>query len=84
MSAGPSSDPREVTGSRASHLAAASELVAADKLADAEREILSALVAAPKDVQALNLLALVRYKLGRLAEAQATYREIASASRPSL
>ena len=80
MSAGPSSDPREVTGSRASHLAAASELVAADKLADAEREILSALVAAPKDVQALNLLALVRYKLGRLAEAQATYREIASAA----
>jgi uncharacterized protein (AIM24 family) len=31
-------------------------------------------------VQALNLLALVRYKLGRLQEAHATYREIAGAS----
>jgi uncharacterized protein (AIM24 family) len=80
MSAGASGDPREVTGSRASHLSAASDLVAADKLADAEREILIALGMAPKDVQALNLLALVRYKLGRLAEAQATYREIAGAA----
>jgi uncharacterized protein (AIM24 family) len=41
---------------------------------------LRALSNAPRNVQALNLLALVRYKLGRLEEAHSTYREIAGAS----
>src|SRR5438477_7280298 len=62
------------------HLASAGELVAAKRFGEAEGEILRALSDAPKNVQALNLLALVRYKLGRLAEAHATYREIAGAS----
>ena len=59
------------------HLASAGELVAAKRFGEAEDEILRALTDAPKNVQALNLLALVRYKLGRLEEAHATYREIA-------
>jgi len=62
------------------HLASAGELVAAKRFGEAEGEILRALSDAPKNVQALNLLALVRYKLGRLEEAHATYREIAGAS----
>jgi uncharacterized protein (AIM24 family) len=63
-----------------SHLASAGELVAAKRFGEAESEILRALSDAPKNVQALNLLALVRYKLGRLEEAHATYREIAGAA----
>ena len=62
------------------HLASAGELVAAKRFGEAEGEILRALSDAPKNVQALNLLALVRYKMGRLEEAHATYREIAGAS----
>jgi uncharacterized protein (AIM24 family) len=62
------------------HLASAGELVAAKRFDEAEGEILRALSDAPRNVQALNLLALVRYKLGRLQEAHATYREIAGAS----
>ena len=62
------------------HLASAGELVAAKRFGEAEGEILRALSDAPKNVQALNLLALVRYKLGRLEEAHATYREIAGAA----
>jgi len=62
------------------HLASAGELVAAKRFDEAEGEILRALSETPKNVQALNLLALVRYKLGRLQEAHATYREIAGAS----
>jgi uncharacterized protein (AIM24 family) len=63
-----------------SHLASAGELVAAKRFGEAEGEILRALSDTPRDVQALNLLALVRYKLGRLEDAHATYREIAGAS----
>ena len=59
------------------HLASAGELVAAKRFGEAEGEILRALSDAPKNVQALNLLALVRYKLGKLEDAHATYREIA-------
>src|SRR5688572_14222212 len=60
-----------------SPLAAAGALLAAKRFDEAEGEILRALTGAPKDVKALNLLALVRYKLGRLEDAHATYREIA-------
>ena len=40
--------------------------------------MLRAISSAPADLRALNLLALVRFKLGRLDEARATYREIAT------
>ena len=62
------------------HLASAGELVAAKKFGEAEGEILRALSASPADTKALTLLALVRYKLGRLEDAHATYRELAGAS----
>jgi uncharacterized protein (AIM24 family) len=62
------------------HLASAGELVAAKKFDQAEAEILRALDASPADTKALTLLALVRYKLGRLADARDTYRQIIAAS----
>src|SRR6478735_2404829 len=62
------------------HLASAGELVAAKKFGEAERELLRALSASPADPKALTLLALVRYKLGRLEDAHATYRELAGAA----
>ena len=62
------------------HLASAGELVAAKKFGEAEGEILRALSASPADAKALTLLALVRYKLGRLEDAHATYRELAGAA----
>ena len=70
-----------VAGSVAvAHLASAGELVAAKKFGEAEGEILRALSASPADAKALTLLALVRYKLGRLEDAHATYRELAGAA----
>ncbi len=62
------------------HLASAGELVAAKKFEEAEVEILQALETAPADVKALTLLALIRYKLGRLADARDTYRQIIAAT----
>ena len=62
------------------HLASAGELVAARKFDEAEAEILRALEAAPADTRVLTLLALVRYKLGRLADARDTYRQIVAAA----
>jgi uncharacterized protein (AIM24 family) len=62
-----------------SHLAAAGDLVAANRYREAEVEVLRALSGLPADLRALNLLALVRFKLGRLEEAHATYKEIALA-----
>jgi tetratricopeptide (TPR) repeat protein/uncharacterized protein (AIM24 family) len=62
------------------HLASAGELVAAKRFGEAEGEILRALSASPADARALTLLALVRYKLGRLEDAHATYRELAGAA----
>jgi Tetratricopeptide repeat len=59
------------------HLTNAGELVASKKFGEAEGELLRALSAAPSDPKALTLLALVRFKLGRLEDAHATYREIA-------
>ena len=63
------------------HLASAGELVASKKFGEAEGEILRALSSGSAgDTKALTLLALVRYKLGRLEDARATYREIAGAA----
>jgi uncharacterized protein (AIM24 family) len=62
------------------HLVTAGELVASGRFREAEVEVLRALSGLPADLRALNLLALVRFKLGRLEEARATYREIAGAA----
>jgi tetratricopeptide (TPR) repeat protein len=74
------SAPEDPEIAQRARLASAGELVAARKFDQAEGEILRALEGVPADAKALNLLALVRYKLGRLEEARATYREIAGAS----
>ncbi|HET6281506.1 MAG TPA: tetratricopeptide repeat protein [Polyangia bacterium] len=63
-----------------SHLASAGEMVASHRFREAEVEILRALSGVPSDGRALNLLALVRFKQGRLEEARATYREITAAN----
>jgi uncharacterized protein (AIM24 family) len=52
-----------------------SELVGAHRLPEAELELLRAQAEAPQDLRVLKLLALVRFKLGRLTEARQTYRE---------
>jgi uncharacterized protein (AIM24 family) len=62
------------------HLATAGELVAGRRFREAEVEVLRALSGLPAELRALNLLALVRIKLGRLDEARATYREIVVAA----
>jgi uncharacterized protein (AIM24 family)/Tfp pilus assembly protein PilF len=61
------------------HLATAGDMVAGGRFREAEVEVLRALSGLPADLRALNLLALVRFKLGRVDEARATYREIAAA-----
>jgi hypothetical protein len=62
----------------AEHIASAGGLVAAQRYEEAEAEVLRALARVPEDLRALNLLALVRFKVGRLDEARATYRKIAA------
>jgi tetratricopeptide (TPR) repeat protein len=54
-----------------------SELVVAQRLPEAELELLRAQAESPHDLRVLKLLALVRFKLGRLAEARQIYREAA-------
>jgi uncharacterized protein (AIM24 family) len=61
------------------HLRRAGEFVGARRLPDAEVEVLRALAEAPDDVRGLKLLALIRFKLGRLGEARDTYQAVASA-----
>ena len=53
----------------------ASELFSAQRLPEAEAELLGAYRVSPHDLRVLKLLALVRFKLGRLAEAGQVYRE---------
>jgi hypothetical protein len=55
----------------------ACELVSAPRLPEAEAELLGAQRVSPHDLRVLKLLALVRFKLGRLAEAGQVYREAA-------
>jgi hypothetical protein len=52
-----------------------SDLVSAQKLPEAEIELVEAQRLSPRDVRVLKLLALVRFKLGRLPEARQVYRE---------
>ena len=58
------------------HMRRAGALVAEGKLGEAEGEILVALGLWPGDVRALKLLALVRFRLGRLVEAREAYRAV--------
>jgi uncharacterized protein (AIM24 family) len=73
---GTESDPDRFVG----YLATAGELIAGGRFGEAEAEVLRSLTGLPTDLRALNLLALVRIKLGRLDEARATYREISAAA----
>ncbi len=57
------------------HLRRAGELIGARRLPEAELEILKGLGSSSQDLRALKLLALLRFKLGRLAEARETYRK---------
>jgi uncharacterized protein (AIM24 family) len=52
-----------------------SELVSAQRLPEAESELLVAQGLSPRDLRVLKLLALVRFKLGRLADSRLVYRE---------
>ena len=52
-----------------------SELVSAQRLPEAEAELLVAQNLSPRDLRVLKLLALVRFKLGHLAESRQVYRE---------
>lgn len=61
------------------HLSSAADMVGARRFREAEVEVLRALSITPSDLRGLKLLALVRFKLGRLEEARALCREIASA-----
>ncbi len=60
-------------------LSSATEMVTALRFREAEVEILRALSITPAEVSALKLLALVRFKLGRLDEALVVCRELAAA-----
>jgi uncharacterized protein (AIM24 family) len=60
------------------HLASAAEMVSARLFREAEVEVLQALSIAPADLRALKLLALVRFKLGRLDESRSLCHEIAA------
>jgi uncharacterized protein (AIM24 family) len=55
-----------------------SELVSAQRLPEAEAELLLAQGLSPRDLRVLKLLALVRFKLGHLAESRQVYREASS------
>src|SRR6266542_1676853 len=72
--------PPEVARARAaSCLANASSFLDGKRWREAEVEILRALALVPQEVRALKLLALVRFKLGRLDEAEAVCRELVAA-----
>ncbi|MDB4969408.1 MAG: hypothetical protein JWN44_5097 [Myxococcales bacterium] len=63
----------------AEHLQRAGELLRADKLDDAEREIESALAVRPSDLRARNLRGLLLFRGGRYEEALAIYHELCEA-----
>jgi len=58
-----------------SRLRRTSELVSAQRLPEAEEELVVAQQMAPRDLRVLKLLALVRFKLGRLEDSRQVYRE---------
>ena len=74
------SSPPEVARSRAATcLANATSFLEGKRWREAEVELLRALALLPHDLRALKLLALVRFKLGRLDEAEAVCRELVAA-----
>lgn len=76
-----SSTPERVSDDRfLDHLSSAAEMVGARRFREAEVEVLRALSITPSDLRGLKLLALVRFKLGRLEEARALCGEIATAA----
>lgn len=60
------------------HLSSAAEMVGVRRFREAEVEVLRALSMTPSDLRALKLLALIRFKLGRLDEALGLCRDIAA------
>jgi uncharacterized protein (AIM24 family) len=70
------SNPGATDGRFLDHLSSAAEMVGARRFREAEVEVLRGLSITPSDLRALKLLALVRFKLGRLEEARAVCREI--------
>jgi tetratricopeptide (TPR) repeat protein len=54
-----------------------SELISAQRLPEAEAELVGAQQTSARDLRVLKLLALVRFKLGRLAESRQVYLEAA-------
>jgi Flp pilus assembly protein TadD/uncharacterized protein (AIM24 family) len=69
-------EPPGAAAAAAARMRRAGQLVSERRLAEAEVEIVEALVQAPDDLRAHKLLALVRFRLGRLAEARASYRKV--------
>ncbi len=67
------SDEQAVTA----RLRRTSELVSTQRLPEAEVELLAARDVAPSDLRVLKLLALVRFKLGRIGEARQVYQQAA-------
>jgi tetratricopeptide (TPR) repeat protein len=68
------SSPRDDEPAFQRHLRRARELIGARRLPEGELELLEGLALLPADLRALKLLAVVRFKLGRLAEAREAYR----------
>jgi hypothetical protein len=68
-------DPSPEEQTLVAKLRRTSELVSAQRLPEAEAELLVAQNLSPRDLRVLKLLALVRFKLGRLAESRQVYRE---------
>lgn len=60
------------------HLSSAAEMVGVRRFREAEVEVLRALSIEPSDPRGLKLLALIRFKLGRLDEALALCRDLAA------
>jgi tetratricopeptide (TPR) repeat protein len=58
----------------------AGQLVSERRLAEAEVEIVEALAEVPDDLRAHKLLALVRFRLGRLVDARTSYRRVVEAA----
>jgi len=76
---GPTSVPSRVSDDRfLDCMSSAADLVGGRRFREAEIEVLRALSIMPSDLRALKLLALVRFKLGRLDESRAICREIAA------
>jgi uncharacterized protein (AIM24 family) len=72
LAANPSDDQAMAT-----RLRRTSELISAQRLPEAEVELLAAQGVSPSDLRVLRLLALVRFKLGRISEARQVYRQAA-------